>query len=139
MVEGIEKPTGDDSHTKGEITETEVLQNLPEDVRKVMQIGFSMQRFGAMPSPLAEKINPEHITKMLDIIEKDGDRAYQDNSSSRNFTLVYVLIFVAFFIFLTIFLVDKDKDLYQEIIKLIFAFIGGAGSGYGIKVYLDRK
>jgi hypothetical protein len=43
------------------------------------------------------------------------------------------------FVFATVFLVGHDKELYQEILKLLAVFLGGLGSGFGFKGYLDRK
>ena len=38
-----------------------------------------------------------------------------------------------------VFLADSDRDLYKEVIKLFAVFLGGLGSGFGIKSYLDRE
>ncbi|XZO04019.1 MAG: hypothetical protein ACM65L_09970 [Microcoleus sp.] len=52
-------------------------------------------------------------------------------------TLSYLIL--VFFGFLTVFLVNKDIAVYQEILKIIIIFGGGLGSGFGLKGYLDRK
>jgi hypothetical protein len=31
------------------------------------------------------------------------------------------------------------KELYKEIIKLLAIYLGGLGSGFGIKSYMDRN
>jgi hypothetical protein len=49
------------------------------------------------------------------------------------------LVFAALFIFSTVFLVGSDKELYKEVIKLFAVFLGGLGSGFGIKSYMDRS
>jgi hypothetical protein len=49
------------------------------------------------------------------------------------------LIFAALFVFATIYLVGADKELYREIVKLLAVFLGGAGTGYGIKAYKDKE
>lgn len=117
----------------------ELLKNLPPEAKKVLEIGMSMQRFGPMPNPLAEKINEKHIDKILDITEKDEERSFKDAGESRKFTLIYVLVFAVLFVFATVFLVGSDKDLYKEVIKLFAVFFGGLGSGFGIKSYMDRN
>lgn len=119
--------------------EPELLKGLPPEAKKVLEIGMSMQRFGPMPNPLAEKINGKHIDKILDIAEKDEERSFKDAGESRKFTLIYVLVFAALFVFATVFLVGSDKDLYKEVIKLFAVFFGGLGSGFGIKSYMDRN
>lgn len=40
---------------------------------------------------------------------------------------------VGAFLFLTWFLVGADKEVYLEVLKLLVVFVGGLGSGYGIK------
>ncbi len=42
---------------------------------------------------------------------------------------------MAVFVFLTVFLVNKDVAVYQDILKILIIF----GSGLGFKIYLDRK
>lgn len=75
------------------MAEAEVLKNLPPEIQKVAEIGFSMQRFsGPVPSPLLKKINEEHISKILDITAKGDEREFSDAQSSKKYNLVYVLI-----------------------------------------------
>lgn len=119
--------------------EPELLKDLPPEAKKVLEVGMSMHRFGPMPNPLAEKINEKHIDKILEIAEKDDERSFKDAGETRKFTLIYVLVFAALFIFSTVFLVGSDKELYKEVIKLFAVFLGGLGSGFGIKSYMDRS
>lgn len=118
--------------------EPEFLKKLPPEAKKVVEIGMSMQRFGPMPNPLTEKLNEQHIDRILDISAKDDERAFEDAKESRRFTLIYVLAFIALFVFLTIFLVDVDKELYKEAVKLFAVFLGGFGGGFGVKTYMDK-
>lgn len=119
--------------------EPEILKSLPPEARKVIQIGMSTHRFGSMPNPLTQKLNSQHIDKILEIAEKDDERAFKDAGESRKFTLIYIIVFSALFVFLTVFLVGSDIELYKEIIKLFAIFLGGLGSGFGIKGYMDRN
>lgn len=122
-----------------ENVEAEFLGKLPPEARKVVEFGMSMQRVGPMPNPIVEKLNEGHIDKILEIAAKDDERSFADAGSSRKYTLVYIVIFVALFIFLTIFLVGSDIELYKEIIKIFIVFLGGLGSGFGIKTYMDKN
>ena len=92
-----------------------------------------------MPHPLAAKLNDQHIDKILEIAAKDDEHAFKDAGQARKYTLIYILVFAALFVFLTIFLVGSDKELYKEILKLFAIFLGGLGSGFGIKSYMDRN
>ena len=119
----------------------ELLKTLtPEAKEKIHGFGMSMHRFGPMPNPLTEKINEQHIDKILEIAEKDEDRSFKNAGENRKFTLIYVLVFAALFVFSTIFLiVSGNKELYSEAVKLFVAFFGGLGGGFGIKSYMDRN
>lgn len=100
-----------------------------------------MERFSSSPlvSPISEKINQQHITQILDIIEKDDERAFVHTRSARRYFLITLVIVLVFFGGLTVFLVNKDVALYQELLKIIVIFGGGFGSGFGYKEYLDRR
>ena len=119
--------------------EPEILENLPPEIKRVMQIGFGMQRVGPIPSPLASKVNEQHISRILEITEEDSKRDFTDVQRARWFSFGYVLLFCALFVFLTIYLAGENSALYGEIVKLAVAFLGGVGSGFGVKTYLDRK
>ncbi|WP_276751644.1 hypothetical protein [Chlorogloeopsis fritschii] len=100
-----------------------------------------MQRISSssLISPIQDKINEQHISRILDIVEKDDDRAFADTQSARLYNLITIIIFLVFFGFLTYFLVNKDVVVYQDILKIIIIFGGGFGSGFGYKGYIDRK
>ncbi|MEM6401633.1 MAG: hypothetical protein AAF757_15585 [Cyanobacteria bacterium P01_D01_bin.116] len=129
--------------------EEENLEKLPDELeeiltpqlRKVVRGTLSMQRFSSSSSvfPILEKINEQHISKILDIAEKDDERAFTDTESARKYNLITLIIVLIFFGVLTVFLVNKDVVVYQEILKIIISFGGGFGSGIGFKGYLDRK
>lgn len=87
---------------------------------------------------IAEKINEKHIDKMLESAEKDNELSFRDTAQARKYNVLYLIIFAALFIFTTIYLVGMDKELYKEILKLLAIFLGGLGSGFGIKSYMDR-
>nr|VFK32369.1 MAG: hypothetical protein BECKMB1821I_GA0114274_103229 [Candidatus Kentron sp. MB]VFK75855.1 MAG: hypothetical protein BECKMB1821H_GA0114242_103329 [Candidatus Kentron sp. MB] len=133
--------SGKDVSPEREISEnSELLNGLPSDARKSFEIGMmSMHRFGPMPNPLAEKLNEKHIDKILELSAKSEEQSFKGRAQSRWFTLIYALLLAALFTFVTIFLVQADKDLYKEALKLFTVFIGGLGGGFGIKSYLDRN
>jgi len=116
------------------------LENLPPDVKRFMQATLSMQRISKpLVSPILEKVNENHISKILEIAEKEDERLFADTQSARKYTLINTILILVFFGFLTVFLVNKDIAVYQEILKIIIIFGGGLGSGFGLKGYLDRK
>jgi len=94
---------------------------------------------GPSPNPLLEKFTDEHIHKYLDYIQRDDDHEFELRSSSRWFHSFYLIMGLASFLFLVIYLAPIDKALLSDIIKVIVAFAGGLGSGFGLKAYLDKK
>jgi len=123
-----------------EIDPSAVIEELPPDVKRVVETGLSIQRFtGTMPNPILSKITPEHIDKILGISEKEEENDFKSSKAKRGYNLIYVILFISLFIFLTIYLVGDNTDLYQEIIKIMVAVIGGFGGGYGYKSYRDRN
>lgn len=116
------------------------LADLPPEAKRFVQATLSMQRFSApLVSPILGKINENHISKILEIAEKEDERLFADTQSSRKYTLINTILILCFFGFLTVFLVNKDVAVYQEILRIIIIFGGGLGSGFGLKGYLDRK
>ncbi|MEO1430980.1 MAG: hypothetical protein AAFV71_18340 [Cyanobacteria bacterium J06633_8] len=120
---------------------SENLEELPPQVRKVVEATLSMQRISSssLVSPISEKINEKHIDKILNIVEKDDERAFADSQSARKYSFFTLIIVLVFFVCLTVFLVNKDVAVYQEVLKIIVIFGGGFGSGIGFKGYIDRK
>jgi hypothetical protein len=116
----------------------DVMPDIPPEVVKEVRSFMSMS-MGRMPNPIVDKFTPEHISTILQNVEKDDERAYKDLGRSRWFTFGYVIIAICLFIFLTIFLAGTDKELYKEILKLGIVAATSFGGGFGVKSYLDRN
>lgn len=122
------------------LTENDALENLPPEVKKIVQLGFSVQRsFSPEPNPLFEKINEGHIDRILDMGAKDDEYAFKESQSNKIYNLIYLIIAAAALIFTVVFLAGKNDALLSEIFKFGAVFLGGLGGGYGWKSYLDRK
>lgn len=127
--------------------EAEMLSSLPDDMpqeikRQVvsMMVGRSTSMSGAgARHPLFDKFTDDHIHKYLDYIQRDDDNEYDLKRSNRWFHLSYSMIALIFFGFLIVYLLPKDKALLNDILKFLFTFAGGVGSGYGIKSYIEKK
>jgi len=118
--------------------------NMPAEMKKQvvsMMMGFNQTTVGRGGSrhPLFEKFSDEHVHKYLDYIQRDDDNAHELKSTNRWFHLAYVIICILFFSFLIVYLLPIDKALLNDILKLLFTFAGGVGSGYGIRSYLEKK
>lgn len=124
----------------GEIIDPEILEDLPPEVKKVVEMGISMQRIsGPAPNPLFSKINENHIDKILQLAEKEESNTFIDAQSNKKYSVFYFIAIIAFFIFLIVFLVDRDKALLLSILEKTAYVLGGFGGGYGLKSYLDSK
>ncbi|MGE4519536.1 MAG: hypothetical protein AB7E04_08525 [Desulfobacteraceae bacterium] len=120
--------------------DSELFDSAPEEVKRMITMALSQTHVrGPMPNPLFSKIEGEHIHKFLDLMSKDDTNQYKLTSSNRFFSLAYTIIILAFFIFLIVFLIKENKDLLLEIFKILVAFIGGVGGGFGLKTSLDKK
>ncbi len=120
--------------------EADVFENMPPEVKKVVEMGFSMQRIsGAMPNPLLSMVTEKHIDTILGISQKEEENSFKDAQSSKKYNLIYFLVIILLIVFLIIFLIDKDKALLLSIIDRALFLLAGLGSGYGFKTYLDNK
>lgn len=119
---------------------SELLEAAPDDVKKMITMAMSETHLrGSIPNPVFSKINEKHIHKFLDMMATDDKNEHFFKSTNRFFVLAYTILFLAVFLFLIIFLIKDNKDLLLEIFKVFGAFVAGIGSGFGFKVYLDKK
>lgn len=116
----------------------EDLKNLPPEAAKMIQLFMSRERIGPMPNPIASKINEKHIDTILEHAERDEERQFKSSIHQKFFVGFIIVVFVGLFVFLTMWLSDSNRDLYMDIVKIVISFLGGLGSGYGIKAYRDR-
>ena len=113
-----------------------------EKQKRVLEMQMhTLSMHGARPPshPLADKFNDEHISKILNIAERNNEIARKGRSEFRWLAMLSIVIAVSFLMFLTLFLVGSHTEVYMELIEFIVAFLGGLGGGIGIKSYLDRK
>jgi hypothetical protein len=76
---------------------------------------------------VADKLNPEHITTIIDNAEKEDVRKYNAFKMGKIIGLIIFLICIAFsFSLLYIF---KDSPHFPTILTGIFSFLGGLGVG----------
>lgn len=94
---------------------------------------------GPMHHPIFGKFESEHVTMFLEHAHKSDESASKYRSSNRWFRLGYVGIVVVFFVFLTVFLLPDQSVVYFDILKGLALFLGGAGGGYGLRMFQDRS
>ncbi|MEH2378393.1 MAG: hypothetical protein V7K27_05735 [Nostoc sp.] len=58
--------------------------NLPPEINKEIRTFLSMGRFsGSSISPILDKINQQHITKILESVEKDSEKSIYRRTRSK--------------------------------------------------------
>ena len=121
-----------------------------EDIRRnrmssESSIEMMMMQMGSMGNPLHQKMNSEHITKILDLAGKQDERQFEisknamanekdDKSSKRRFVIAVLFILIAFYlVFVWIF--SDQKDIIIPASSGFFGTIAGflGGWGYGKK------
>lgn len=117
--------------------EPEIVQKLPPEARQlVREIGIFS---GPMQNPLAKKIQPGHIDKLLDYGEQESVREHDLRKSNRLFRLAYVLIAIVAFILFTYMFADGNPELYKDILTFFGTFAAGFGVGWGFNAYQTNK
>ncbi len=116
------------------------LKNAPPEIRKTITQMAAFQFSGPVrhENPLFRKFTPQHIDKLLDYLHEDEKKQCELESSGRFFNLAYALTALGVFVFLVVFLAKDKPELFVDILKMLVAFAGGFGGGFGIKSYLDR-
>lgn len=135
-----------DRANETEQSNREIIEKPGSPVRESEEVTETFHRIvagfatpGSGGHPLYEKIESEHLTKILDHaydLEKGRQKAGKEN---RWFGLAYVLIFVAVAAGMTAYFLPAHEELYVEILKLVGAFLAGGFGGYGFKAYQDGR
>jgi hypothetical protein len=120
---------------------SESVEKIPEPVRSFFS-SFFASRQPVFP-PFMEKINEEHINKVLDYSEKQDERDFAEAQAERKFAfarfIVIALVFAFTLVFLTLYLAPIDKELYRDVLKIGLGFLSGAGLAGGVAYHLGRK
>jgi len=106
---------------------TEALESLPPEAQRVMQ-SLSIQ--GAFPvfSPIQKKITEQHITKVLDLADKDGQRKLEEIKSTETTKRLAIGAVLVLVIAVLIYSgITKETLLSQQIIGVVMGALGGAG------------
>jgi hypothetical protein len=109
------------------------IDELPQEARAIVRMMMSRSISTKSSSFLQDKVNQEHISKILEIAEEDNKREFEDTKLARIYNLLTLIIVLIFLGFLTVFLANKDLSTYQDIIRILIIFGGGFGAGFGYK------
>jgi hypothetical protein len=118
------------SNVDSEVVPPELMKQIPPEAQQ--QIRQMIAMFGQVSGPvhpLAKKLTEGHITKIIDNIEKDEDRRFQEGRDVRKMGLtIFFAILIVLASLMVFFTVMNRTDI---LIPLVSALVG-FGGGYGI-------
>ncbi|MBC6406722.1 MAG: hypothetical protein GDA40_00790 [Rhodobacteraceae bacterium] len=116
------------------------LEKLPEPERRFISRFMAVSSRGPRPNPILEKIEPEHITQMIQGHEKESERRHKERKEKRKDIFLYVILspFVLcglawFFIYLL-----QDRALFWQIATHLFTLVAGGLGGWGVRAHQNR-
>lgn len=144
-MEGDNKPTTAPNNSSNgkdqqkEVVEAEILKDLPENQRKLInQIFSSISVQGAFPkqNPILTKITPEHITTVLDHSNQEDLRDREERKSERDHNYkIMVTAIIAITIIGSLLVYSNQTDILKYVVGAVFGFAGGFGAGK----YYDKE
>ena len=135
MLAKKEDAKNNDQEENGQIISDEDMEKLPHPAREIVR-SMSMVMSGSTSHPLLSKINPEHISRIIDASEKENERGFQDNQSSRKWNFAWLIAICLFILLVFGLLIYAQKAEYiVPIGTAMLGFAGGFGSGLGVGRY----
>lgn len=113
--------------------EKEALRTLPPEAQKVVGQLLVSRSVSPVPNPLLEKLNTNHITEILELSRRRGEREFENGRAGRRYRMAYIVIWIVAFFVLTFYMLPIDRDLYKQVVQLLIAVGGGFGAGYGVR------
>lgn len=115
----------------------ELLEGAPPQLRRAIQMGFSMMRsVGPAPSPLVSAIGKvltsEHLTTVIESAKRSEELGYSNAQRVRWTNLLYLIVVLIFAGFALWILKDSNPDLLERLVVIAATLAGGLGAGYGI-------
>jgi hypothetical protein len=88
---------------------------------------------GPMPHPIASKMTPTHITKVLDLQEKEMGYAFSDRRDSRlQSTIIFLAVLsLGVLVILALALTNHESTL-EQLVPIGAGLAGGFGSGFAV-------
>jgi hypothetical protein len=115
---------------------SEKLEHLPDTFQDT--ISFFRAVISPPPHPFQGIVNAEHITKWIEHVEKNEQRAFDDVERLRTHTIWRLIILSALFVFVVTFVGFINQNILIQVLEGLALFAAGVGGGIGLKSYLDR-
>ena len=111
---------------------SEILSQLPPEAQKIISVQLTQMR-GGLPvgaSPIAQKLNSEHITAIIQNNENESVRDFDLAKIGQNTRRIGMAAVIAVITIILVYAgVTKDKDLSEKIIFASISAVGGYGYG----------
>ncbi len=110
----------------------EILESMPEEAKAAVERMSMMVAGGVMRSsnPLAEKLDGEHIHKILDYTNEESKRDDLQSTSNRRYVFAgFIVVLVIIAGLMVFFQTEGEKDILLNIIIGLATFAGGFGFG----------
>ena len=115
-----------------DIIPAEILSQLPPEAQKFFSVQLTQMR-GGLPvgaSPIAQKLNSEHITAIIQNNENESVRDFDLAKIGQNTRRIGMAAVIAVITIILVYAgVTKDKDLSEKIIFASISAVGGYGYG----------
>jgi hypothetical protein len=132
ISKSTETPVVFDGLTASDIIPAEILNQLPPEAQRIISVQLTQMRGGLPhgPSPIAQKLSPEHITAIIQNGENESVRDFTLAKIGQNTRRIGMGAVIAVITIILIYAgVTKDKDLSEKIIFASISAIGGYGYG----------
>jgi hypothetical protein len=112
----------------------EVLEKIPKEARsefkRTLSTMISAAYMGPAPHPFTKKLTGEHITKIIDNVEKDEQRQFEYSKGERKMSLtIFFGILIPVTGLIIFFTLLNKVEILVPLISAIIAFGGGYGFG----------
>ena len=119
-------------------------QGTPPEVRRVIQIVFSMLRFGGsisnpMAAAVAKVLDGDHLTDLIKSMDRCTEMELTSAKEARQTNLQYLVVVLLFAAFALWVLKDSNPELLKDLVTIVATLAGGLGAGYGIKTWIEER
>ena len=118
-------------------TPPEIWDSIPPGPRRrtISSISYIAQIGRPPGNPMLDRVNPEHITQLLNHAEAQSRRDSDLEKSHRRYQFAYFAVTLLSILFLIVFFAIVEKF---DILAAIITGVAGLGAGFGIGKLTDR-
>lgn len=92
----------------------------------------AMSVMASMGNPVLAKIDATHISRVLDLSDRQAERQRDSEKESRLMFIVGGAAILGFIVFIVIYFGREDQSTMREILFPVLGFLGGIAAGFGL-------